>query len=92
MFMASDEKVALITGGGSGNGQEAALALQQIKYRVVVVGRRRPLLEKTVALSEGRGPEITAITADVSNPQQVTTLFSEVTRTFGRLDLLFNNA
>jgi len=92
MFMASDEKVALITGGGSGIGQEAALALQQIKYRVVVVARRRAPLEKTVALSEGRGPEMTAITADISNPQQVTALFSELTETFRRLDLLFNNA
>ena len=92
MFMASDEKVALITGGGSGIGQEAALALQQIKYRVVVVARRRAPLEKTVALSEGRGPEMTAITADISNPQQVTALFSELTEIFRRLDLLFNNA
>ena len=90
--MASQDKVALITGGGTGIGQAAALALSEDGWTVIVTGRRQEELDKTAALAKPGGGAITGITADVSKPEEVKRLFAEVAKTFGRLDFLFNNA
>src|SRR5690606_31735506 len=89
--MASN-KVALVTGGGTGIGRSAALALAKNGYAIVITGRRKEPLEKTVAEIEKLGVNALAIAADVGKPGDVDVLFAKTKDTFGRLDLLFNNA
>ena len=90
--MGSPSKVAIVTGGGSGIGRAVGLALAQDGYQVVVAGRRQDSLEATVAEGSGLGGRILAIRADVSDQTSVRALFATTKETFGRLDLLFNNA
>src|SRR5262245_21263299 len=86
-------KVALITGGGTGIGRAAALALQGDGWNVAITGRRKEELDKTVAAGKAGGGKMVAITADVGKPEDVKRLFEEVKKAFGgRLDFLFNNA
>ena len=85
-------KVAVVTGGGSGIGRASALALARNGFSVVIAGRRRDALEETVTLGASSEARIVPVVADVSDPQQVAALFGETKRTFGRLDVLFNNA
>jgi NAD(P)-dependent dehydrogenase (short-subunit alcohol dehydrogenase family) len=87
----SDQKVAVVTGAGTGIGKAAALALLKEGYRVALVGRRPAPVEKTAAES-GAGPRALAVPADVSNPESVRMLFQKAKEAFGRVDLLFNNA
>ena len=89
--MNSHNKVAIVTGAGSGIGKAVALALLKEGYRVALAGRRKDRLEQTVNES-GAGSRALAIPTDVSNPEAVRELFSKTKETFGRLDLLFNNA
>jgi NAD(P)-dependent dehydrogenase (short-subunit alcohol dehydrogenase family) len=83
-------KVALVTGAGTGIGRAVALALLNDGYRVVLVGRRAELLRDVVQASATN--RAYPYCADVSNPQSVDALFAMVKDTFGRLDVLFNNA
>jgi NAD(P)-dependent dehydrogenase (short-subunit alcohol dehydrogenase family) len=92
MDMASHNKVALVTGGGSGIGRSAALALQGDGWNVVVIGRRKAELDKTVEMARSGGGKMLAVTADVGKPEEVKRAFAECKTTFGRLDFLFNNA
>ena len=85
-------KVALITGAGTGVGQAAALSLQGEGYEVVLVGRRAEPLEETIKLGSSSGPAMLAMTCDVSDAGQVDELFANVKAKCGRLDVLFNNA
>jgi NAD(P)-dependent dehydrogenase (short-subunit alcohol dehydrogenase family) len=85
------QKVALVTGGGSGIGKAAALALAKADYSVVITGRRGAKLEETRAACPVSG-RIVAVPGDVSDPAHVLSLFETVQGRFGRLDLLFNNA
>jgi NAD(P)-dependent dehydrogenase (short-subunit alcohol dehydrogenase family) len=85
-------KVAVITGGGSGIGRSAALGLQGDGWNVVVTGRRKDELEKTVALAKAGGGKMLAVAADVTNESDVKRLFDETVKAFGRVDFLFNNA
>jgi NAD(P)-dependent dehydrogenase (short-subunit alcohol dehydrogenase family) len=85
-------KVALVTGGGSGIGRSAALALQGDGWNVVVAGRRKEELDKTVAMAKAGGGKMLAVRTDVGKPEDVKALFAETKKTFGRLDFLFNNA
>jgi NAD(P)-dependent dehydrogenase (short-subunit alcohol dehydrogenase family) len=86
-------KVALITGGGTGIGQAAALALQGDGWNVAITGRRKEELDKTIAMAKAGGGKMVAIPADVGKPEDVKRLFAEVRQVFGgRLDFLFNNA
>ncbi|WP_072389919.1 SDR family oxidoreductase [Hyphomicrobium sp. CS1BSMeth3] len=85
-------KVAIITGGGTGIGRAAALHLQADGWDVAVVGRRKAELEGTVALAKAGGRRILAIPADVTKQAEVKRVFAETVKTFGRLDFLFNNA
>jgi NAD(P)-dependent dehydrogenase (short-subunit alcohol dehydrogenase family) len=89
--MISHNKVAIVTGAGTGIGKGVALALLKDGYRVALAGRRLELLEKTAAES-GAGARALAIPTDVSNPESVRLLFTKTRDTFRRLDLLFNNA
>jgi NAD(P)-dependent dehydrogenase (short-subunit alcohol dehydrogenase family) len=90
--MTAGGKIALITGAGSGIGRASALALLREGYSVVLAGRRRDALERTVADAGPAGSRALAVVADVSDPVSVTGLFDTVRTTFGRLDVLFNNA
>ena len=86
-------KVALVTGGGSGIGRAAALALQGDGWNVAVTGRRKAELDKTLETAKAGGGKMVAIAADVGKPEDVKRLFTEVKKAFGgRLDFLFNNA
>jgi NAD(P)-dependent dehydrogenase (short-subunit alcohol dehydrogenase family) len=87
----SHNKVAIVTGAGTGIGKGVALALLKDGYRVALAGRRAELLEKTAAES-GAGARALAVPADVSKPESVRALFAKTKDAFGRLDLLFNNA
>ena len=90
--MNSADKVALITGAGSGIGKHAALALFGEGYSLVLAGRRLARLEETLAAAGADGARALAVETDVGDPQSVAALFGAVKERFGRLDLLFNNA
>ena len=81
-------KVAVVTGGGSGIGRAVALGLDADGWHVVVAGRRRESLDKTVAM----GQNVVAVPTDVRDQRSIRDLFAAVRERFGRLDLLFNNA
>ena len=86
------DKVALVTGAGSGIGRASALALQQNGYHVVLAGRRSEELDKTAAAAASGGGKMLAVPTDVGDPASVVALFARAKETFGRLDVLFNNA
>jgi NAD(P)-dependent dehydrogenase (short-subunit alcohol dehydrogenase family) len=90
--MAAPNKVAIVTGGGTGIGKASALALGREGYAVVIAGRRREPLDETVREGEAAGARMLAVVADVGTQDGVRKLFEETKRAFGRLDLLFNNA
>jgi len=85
-------KVAIVTGAGTGIGRETAIALLREGYAVSLAGRRMERLQETVEQAGADGARALAVPADVSDPASVRTLFARTTETFGRLDLLFNNA
>jgi len=90
--MATNGKIALVTGAGSGIGRASALALQSAGYSVALAGRRAVELERTAERAGSAGGKMLAVPADVSKPQSVLDLFDRVREAFGRLDVLFNNA
>ncbi|MEA3108581.1 MAG: hypothetical protein QOI88_3186 [Gammaproteobacteria bacterium] len=90
--MDRNEKVALVTGAGSGIGRGCALALLAAGWRVVLTGRRLDALTSTVVTSGAADDRVTAIACDVSNEESVAALFDQIRDRYGRLDLLFNNA
>ena len=85
-------KVALVTGAGTGVGKAAALALAAEGYAVVLAGRRPELIEAVAAEAKAAGARTLAVACDVGKPAQVKALFAKTKESFGRLDLLFNNA
>jgi len=89
--MASKDKVAIVTGGGTGIGRAAALALLADGWKVAVAGRRREPLEETITQA-GAGTRGLAVPTDVTDPASVEALFAATVEAFGRVDLLFNNA
>jgi NAD(P)-dependent dehydrogenase (short-subunit alcohol dehydrogenase family) len=92
MAMANADKVALVTGAGTGIGKAAALALMREGYAMVFAGRRREPLEQAAAEGRATGRPALVVPTDVGDPASVAALFAQVRETFGRLDLLFNNA
>lgn len=90
--MSPRNDIALITGAGSGIGRAVALALQADGYSVVLTGRTPDSLQQTSAAMDSSGGRTLVCPADVSDPAAVDNLFAETAQTFGRLDLLFNNA
>ncbi|HCQ01711.1 MAG TPA: 3-oxoacyl-ACP reductase [Candidatus Latescibacteria bacterium] len=90
--MKSNGKVAMVTGAGSGIGQRCVFALLREGYSVVLAGRRSEALESTITEASSESGRTLAVPTDVGNPDEVANLFSQTKNTFGRLDLLFNNA
>ena len=88
--MTSASKVALITGAGTGIGKAVALAFLREGYSVVLAGRRVDALESVV--TESGSSRALAVATDVSDPQSVVSLFAKIKETFGRIDVIFNNA
>ena len=89
--MAMHNKVAVVTGAGTGIGKAVTLALLRDGYGVALAGRRREPLERTAA-EAGHAARTLVVPADVSDAGSVQTLFAAVQESFGRVDLLFNNA
>ena len=89
--MASAGKVAIVTGAGSGIGKASALALLREGYAVALAGRRKDMLE-AVAREAKPGARTLVVPTDVADPASIRVLFARTKETFGRLDLLFNNA
>jgi NAD(P)-dependent dehydrogenase (short-subunit alcohol dehydrogenase family) len=90
--MAQQNKVAVVTGAGSGVGKAAALALAADGYAVVLAGRRQEPLDAAAREIEALGAKALAVVTDVGDPTSVAALFGETKKAFGRLDVLFNNA
>jgi NAD(P)-dependent dehydrogenase (short-subunit alcohol dehydrogenase family) len=90
--MNGQTRVALITGAGSGVGKAAALALLREGWAVVLAGRRAEALAQVAAEAEQLGGRALAVPTDITDPASVAALFARIRETFGRLDLLFNNA
>lgn len=85
--------IALVTGGGTGVGRAISEGLAKAGYCVVITGRRMEVLQSAAAeLGAASGTEVHAISADISDPVAVRSLFDEIDKRFGRLDLLVNNA
>jgi NAD(P)-dependent dehydrogenase (short-subunit alcohol dehydrogenase family) len=92
LTMNSHNKVAVVTGAGTGIGKATALALLKDGYRVALAGRRKDMLEQTVKEAGDAGKRALAVPTDVSNPASVKALFARTREAFGRVDVLFNNA
>jgi NAD(P)-dependent dehydrogenase (short-subunit alcohol dehydrogenase family) len=89
---ANTQRIAVVTGGGSGIGAAVALALAADGWTVVVAGRHKDTLDETVARGDDLPGTLEAIPTDVTDETSVRALFNAVTSKHGRLDLLFNNA
>ena len=90
--MTSPSKIAIVTGAGTGIGKASALALMKDGWSVVFAGRRKELLEAAANEGKATGGQTLVVPTDVSNPESIKALFAKTKDTFGRLDLLFNNA
>jgi NAD(P)-dependent dehydrogenase (short-subunit alcohol dehydrogenase family) len=90
--MASSDRVAIVTGAGSGIGKAAALALLNEGWAVTLAGRRKEMLEGAVREAGAAASRSLAVPTDVGDPASVRNLFAQTRERFGRLDLLFNNA
>ena len=86
-----NERVAVVTGAGTGIGRAAALALHKDGFNLVLAGRRKDPLDETVMLA-GAGPKMVVVPTDISDEAEIGALFETVKSEFGRLDVLFNNA
>ncbi len=90
--MTQEHKVAIVTGAGSGIGRAVSLGLLEDGYRVVLAGRRKDRLQRVAAGRSTADDRTLVAPTDVRDPQSVRALFEKTEETFGRLDLLFNNA
>jgi len=84
-------RVAIVTGGGTGVGKAAALALLADGWRVAIAGRRREVLDQVVAAADAPARAM-GVCTDVSDAASVEALFAATVKAWGRVDLLFNNA
>jgi len=85
-------KIAVVTGASAGIGRATALGLLAAGYGVALAGRRMSELEETAALAGANAAHALPVATDVADPDAVNALFAAVTKRWGRLDLLFNNA
>ena len=88
--MASSQKIAIVTGAGSGIGRAAALALAKDGFAVVLAGRRKDALDETA--KRAGSAKTLVVPTDVQDVASIKALFAKTKETFGRLDVLFNNA
>ncbi|MGI6099367.1 MAG: 3-oxoacyl-[acyl-carrier-protein] reductase [Lentisphaerae bacterium] len=87
-----DDKIAIVTGGGSGIGQSIALSLAREGCHVALCGRRLEPLQETVRQVEALGRRALALSVDVSRGEAVQEFVDTVVKEFGRVDILVNNA
>ena len=88
--MSLNNKIAIVTGAGSGIGRAVAIALHNDGWSIVLSGRREKQLIET---ANACGSERTLVVpTDINIPESIKNLFRQTMKTFGRLDLLFNNA
>src|ERR1700758_4184818 len=85
-------KVALVTGAGTGVGRAVTLALMKEGYAVVMAGRRKDMLEAVAKEGAQTPGEALTVPTDIADPAAIKSLFAKTKETYGRLDLLFNNA
>jgi NAD(P)-dependent dehydrogenase (short-subunit alcohol dehydrogenase family) len=85
-------KIALVTGAGTGVGRAAALALMGAGFTVVLAGRRKDKLDEVAREGAATGGNSLSVAADIADPASIKALFAKTKQTFGRLDVLFNNA
>ncbi|MYB19814.1 MAG: SDR family oxidoreductase [Holophagales bacterium] len=85
------DKVAIVTGGGSGIGRAVTHGLVEDGYHVLIAGRREDRLVETKSGARDSG-KVSVVAADISTVEGVQAVFDRLTSAFGRLDLLFNNA
>jgi NAD(P)-dependent dehydrogenase (short-subunit alcohol dehydrogenase family) len=90
--MTSSNRVAIVTGAGTGIGKHSALALLREGYAVALAGRRKDLLEAAATEGKATGSPTLVVPTDVGDAESVRALFARTKEAFGRLDLLFNNA
>ena len=90
--MAASAKVALVTGAGTGVGRAVSIALAKAGYNIVLAGRRKEMLDKVASEVNAVGAQALAVPTDVSKRESILALFASVKSSFGRLDVLFNNA
>jgi len=86
----AQKKIALVTGAGTGIGRAASLGLMKNGFDVVLTGRRKDKLEETAKM--GPSGMSLVVVSDMTDPKSIDALFAETKKTFGRLDVLFNNA
>ena len=86
------DRIAVVTGAGSGIGRQSSLALLNAGWSVVLAGRRLETLEETVGRAGDAGSRALSVPTDVSDLESVQNLFARTKSEFGRLDTLFNNA
>src|SRR5262249_45104665 len=90
--MTPTEKVAIVTGAGSGIGKAVAVTLLKNGYSVALAGRRTDALAEAVSAAGASGSRALPVPTNVGDPASVRSLFERARKRFGRLDLLFNNA
>jgi len=90
--MSTPNKVAIVTGAGSGIGKASAIALLKAGYCVTFAGRRAEQLAEAIAESGMPATQALAMPTDVTVPESVRKLFDATVEKFGRLDVIFNNA
>ena len=86
------DKVALVTGGGTGIGRATALVFAKEGAKVAVTGRRKEPLEETVSEIESSGRQAIMVQGDVSVAKDAAEMVNKTVKSFGRLDILVNNA
>ncbi|MCR9201043.1 MAG: SDR family oxidoreductase [Planctomycetaceae bacterium] len=90
--MGETNKSVIITGAGSGIGRAVALEMLRVGFRVTLAGRREDALQQTASLAGDTAGNAIAVPTDVTDPESVEKLFQQAAETFGRVDVLFNNA
>jgi NAD(P)-dependent dehydrogenase (short-subunit alcohol dehydrogenase family) len=88
----ASQKVALVTGAGTGVGRAVTLALLREGYAVVLAGRRKETLEAVAKEGAQTPGKALPVQTDVADPESIKAVFARTKEEFGRLDLLFNNA
>src|SRR5215813_1910113 len=86
------ERIAIVTGAGTGVGRAAALALMKVGYAVVLAGRRKEMLDGVAKEGTATNGKSLVVPTDVADPASIKALFAKTKEAFGRLDVLFNNA